>query len=127
MKIKLAIIFGILIWAITYILTSIFNPIFTDNLPHVNIVVPIITIIVTGFFGILYIRNIETNEVIEGILVGMIFVIIDIFLDYIFVIMTHSNPLFTISFPSHVLSMVIITLLITTFLGYLAQMNIDLK
>lgn len=127
MKIKLAIIFGILIWAITYVLTSIFNPIFTDNLLHVNIVVPIITIIVTGFFGILYIRNIDENEVIEGLLVGMIFVIIDIFLDYIFLIMPNNNLSFTINFTSHVISMVILTLLITTFLGYLAQMNIDLK
>jgi Na+-driven multidrug efflux pump len=57
MKLKLAIIFGIIIWIVTYVLSSIFNPIFTDNLPSVNIVVPIIMIIVTGFFGILYIRR----------------------------------------------------------------------
>ena len=77
MKLKLAIICGILIWIISSVFTEVFNPIFNSNLPHVNIIVPIITIIVTGFFGIIYIRNIETNEVVEGILVGIIFVIID--------------------------------------------------
>ncbi len=127
MKIKQAIIYGILIWAITYVLSLIFNPIFTNNLPDINIVVPIIIIIVTGFFGILYIRNIEENEVIEGILVGMIFIIIDIFLDYIFFIMPHrTNPLIG-NYPLHMFSMIVLTLLITTFLGYLAQMKIDLK
>ena len=127
MKLKLAIIFGILIWAVSTILSDIFNPIFTANLPHVNIIVPMITIIVTGFFGILYIRNIETNEVIEGILVGMVFVIIDILLDYfVFILPKSTNSIFG-NYPLHVISITVITILITTFLGYLAQMNIDLK
>lgn len=127
MKLKLAIFFGILIWIISTILTEFFNPIFTSNLPHVNIIVPIITIIVTGFFGILYIRTIETNEVVEGILVGMIFVIIDIIIDYVVFIMTNTPTTIIGNYPLHVISITVITLLITTFLGYLAQMTIDLK
>lgn len=127
MKLKLAIIFGVLIWVISTILSDIFNPIFNANLPHVNIIVPIITIIVTGFFGILYIRNIETNEVIEGILAGIVFILIDIILDYTFFILQNSQNLIFGNYPLHVLSTAVITLLITTFLGYLAQMNIDLK
>lgn len=127
MKIKLAIIFGVIIWFLTYVLTSILNPIFTDNLPNINIVVPIIIIIVTGFFGILYIRNIEKNEVIEGFLVGVIFIIIDAICDYVFFIIPHHEPLMIQDYPLHLISMIILTLLITTFLGYLAQMSIDLK
>lgn len=127
MKIKLAIIYGILIWFISYVLSTIFNPIFTDNLPNVNIVVPIIIIIVIGFFGILYIRNIEKNEVIEGILVGIVFIVIDFIFDYAFFIMPQHIPSIIGDFPTHVVAMIVITLSITTFLGYLAQMNIDLK
>ena len=127
MKLKLAIILSIVIWIITYVLSSIFNPIFTDNLPHINIVIPIIIIIVTGFFGIIYIRSIETNEVVEGIMFGIIVVIIDILLDLIFFILPNNpTPLFN-DFNVHIISITIITLLITTLLGYLAQMNIDLK
>ena len=127
MKIKLAIIFGILIWILTTFLSTIFNPIFTSNIPHVNIIVPIITIICTGFFGILYIRNIETNEVVEGIFVGIIFIAIDIILDYIYYILPNRQNAIISDYPLHIVSIVIITLLITTFLGYLAQMKIDLK
>lgn len=127
MKIKLAIIYGIIIWILTYILSTIFNPIFTDNLPDINIVVPIIIIIVTGFFGILYIRNINNNEVIEGTLVGIVFVVVDAICDYLFIIIMHYPPLILGDFASHVFSMFILTLSITTFLGYLAQMKIDLK
>lgn len=127
MKLKLAIIYGILTWAITSILTQIFNPLFTSNDVHVNIIVPIITIVVTGFFGILYIRNIDHNEVVEGILVGIIFIIIDVILDVlIFIIPKSTNPILE-NYPLHVISIIVITLSITTLLGYLAQMTIDLK
>lgn len=127
MKLKLAIIYGIIIWFLTYSFTDIVNPIFNNNLPYVNLSSPIIVIFVTGFFGILYIRNIEKNEVIEGVLAGMVFIIIDIILDYIFIILPQTHKYFTANYPFHITSMIIITLLITTFLGYLAQMNIDLK
>jgi hypothetical protein len=126
MKLKLAIIFGFLIWIITSVLTEIFNPIFTSNLPHINIIVPIITIIVTGFFGILYIRNIEKNEVIEGIIVGIIFIIIDTLCDTFIHIVPTQNLLIG-NYTLHFISITVITLSITTFLGYLAQMSIDLK
>lgn len=127
MKLKRAIIFGILIWLITYILTSILNPIFTDNLPNVNIVVPITIIIVTGFFGILYIREIDTNEVMEGIMAGIIFILVDIILDFIFFILPNRTALIVDNYGVHIISMIILILSITTFLGYLAQMSIDLK
>lgn len=127
MKLKLAIIIGVLIWVISSILTEILNPIFTSNLPHVNIIVPIITILVTGLGGIIYIRNIETNEVIEGFIVGILFVIIDIILDYSFFILPNTRNLIIGNYQLHLISITIITILITTFLGYLAQMKIDLK
>lgn len=127
MKIKLAIIYGILSWVLIYILSTILNPIFTDNVPYINLIVPISIIVVTGFFGILYIRHIEEREVIEGIVLGIIFVLIDMICDYLFFIIPNNKPLILENYPLHVISMIILTLLITTFLGYLAQMNIDLK
>ena len=88
---------------------------------------PITIIVVTGFFGILYIREIDSNEVMEGILAGIIFLIVDAILDYIFFIMPNHRALIIDNFPLHVVSMIVIILSITTFLGYLAQMNVDLK
>ena len=127
MKLKLAIFYGVLTWIFTTLLSNIFNPIFTSNLPGVNIIVPIITIVVTTFFGILYIRSIDDNEVIEGIIGGMMFVIIDIILDYIVFILPNAHNTIIGNYPLHLISITILTLLITTFLGYLAQMPIDLK
>ena len=127
MKVKLAIIFGIIIWALSYALSAVFGPIFTEKFLHIDIIIPIISIIVTGFFGILYIRNINENEVVEGLLAGIAFIIVNMILDYIFFIIPNVNNPIIGDYPFHITSMIIITLLITTFLGYLAQMRIDLK
>ena len=127
MKIKLAVIFGILVWFLSYFFSEILNPIFIKYIPYNQIAIPLVIIIVTGFFGILYIRNIDTNEVVEGILLGMIFIIIDIILDYLFFIILGFPSVIFENYLYHLVSMITLTLLITTFLGYLAQMKIDLK
>lgn len=128
MKLKLAVIFGILIWFITHLVTTYLNPIFIDNVPYVNILVPVTSIVITGFFGILYIRTIETNEVVEGFLGGAVFAIINMICDFILSILQNTSPIILDNnFIVHFIPMIITTLLITTFLGYLAQMNIDLK
>lgn len=49
MKLKLGIIYGILIWFFVYLITVIFSPLITDNIPYINIVAPIAIITVTGF------------------------------------------------------------------------------
>ena len=128
MKLKLAVIFGILIWFITHLVTTYLNPIFIDNAPYVNILVPVTSIVITGFFGILYIRTIETNEVVEGFLGGVVFAVINMICDFILSILQNTSPIILDNnFIVHFIPMIITTLLITTFLGYLAQMNIDLK
>ena len=128
MKLKLAVIFGILIWFITHLVTAYLNPIFIDNVPYVNILVPVTSIVITGFFGILYIRTIETNEVVEGFLGGAVFAIMNIICDFILSILPNTHPIILDNnFLMNFIPMIITTLLITRFLGYLAQMNIDLK
>lgn len=127
MKLKLAIIYGILIWIITYLATWIMNHFFSNSLLNFNIIIPIILIIVTGFFGILYIRNINENEVIEGLIVGVIFIMIDIICDFSIPVISKTQNIMFTDYKFHIFSTIVITLLITTFLGYLAQMSIDLK
>lgn len=49
MKLKLAIIYGILIWFLTYVISTMLNPIFIDNIPYITIIVPVVIVIVTSF------------------------------------------------------------------------------
>ncbi|WP_299526255.1 hypothetical protein [uncultured Methanobrevibacter sp.] len=127
MKLKIGIIYGILIWFLVYLITILFNPLINNNIPYITIVAPISTIIVTGFFGILYIRNINENEVIEGFKIGIIFILIDIICDFVFFIIRGQKNILIEDYPTHIISMIILTLITTTLIGYMAQMEIDLK
>ena len=127
MKLKLGIIFGIISWILICVLSLTLNAIISDSNPYVNMIVPVVSILVIGFFGILYIRNIEQNEVIEGFLGGVIFIIVDVVLDLMFFIIPNNINIIVEDYTFHLISTIILTLLITTFLGYLAQMKIDLK
>ena len=127
MKLKLGIIYGVLIWIFTYLISAIVQMFELNNTLYYNLILPLSIITVTGFFGIMYIRNIDKNELFEGILVGIVFIAIDIILDLVFfVILNNTSILFT-NFLNHIILMSIIVLIITSFLGYLAQMNIELK
>ena len=126
MKLKLAIIYGALIWVLIHVLQGIFKPIFNYTLPYFNMLFTIISIVVTGFFGILYIRNINKNEVDEGILAGIVFGVIYLILDFVCLIIFPERFLIP-NYPLNIASMIVINLLLTTFLGYLAQMDINLK
>ena len=126
MKLKLAIIYGALIWLLIHVLQGIFKPFINYNLPYFNMLFTIISIVVTGFFGILYIRNIDKNEVDEGILAGIVFGVIYLILDFVCLIIFPERFLIP-NYPLNVASMIVINLLLTTFLGYLAQMDINLK
>ncbi|MBR6024691.1 MAG: hypothetical protein IK044_07070 [Methanobrevibacter sp.] len=127
MKLKLGIICGVLIWILTYLISIIVQPLILDNTLYNTLILPLNIIIVTGFFGIIYIRNIDKNELLEGILVGILFIVIDIILDVIFFEIPNNTNILISNYPNHIILMSIIMLIITSFLGYLAQMNIELK
>ena len=127
MKLKLGIICGVLIWLFTYLISLIVQPLIFDNSLYNNLILPLNIVIVTGFFGIIYIRNIDKNELVEGILVGILFIVIDIILDIIFFVIPNNTNILISNYPNHIILMIIIMLIITSFLGYLAQMNIELK
>lgn len=127
MKLKLAITYGILEWGLIYIITLVLNCFITDNLPYIDITIPLSIIIVTTIIAIVYIRNFNSNEVIEGLKLGIVLFIIDLICDALFLnLISNPNPIIE-NYPVHALSMLIMIPLITTFIGYLAQMEIELR
>lgn len=127
MKYKLGIVYGIISWFLIYIIANILNLFINDNIPYVNMAIPISIIITTTFFEILYIRNFNENEVLESFKLGILFFIIDLIFDLIFFIIPNNKNIIVENYSIHLLSMLIIIPLITTFIGYLAQMTIELR
>ena len=125
MKLKLGIIYGVLIWLLTHIVLTMFHR-FIGDTTYTNFIIALCIIIISGFFSILYIREINKNEVLEGLIAGILFVAIDIILDVIFSTIPNNTILLITNNTSH--EIVLLTMIIiSTFIGYLAQMNIELK
>ncbi|WP_296886942.1 hypothetical protein [uncultured Methanobrevibacter sp.] len=125
MKLKLGIIYGVLIWLLTHIVLTTVHA-FIGDATYTNLIIALCIIIITGFFSILYIREINENEVLEGLLAGILFVAIDIILDFIFLLIPNNIITIITNHTSHeIVSLTMI--IISTFIGYLAQMNIELK
>lgn len=125
MKLKLGIIYGVLIWLLTHIVLTMVHR-FIGDTTYTNFIIALCIIIISGFFSILYIREINKNEVLEGLFAGILFVAIDIILDVIFSTIPNNTILLITNNTSH--EIVLLTMIIiSTFIGYLAQMNIELK
>lgn len=127
MKLKLAIIYGILIWILVSVITIVLNTFVPKIFPYHEINIPITIIIIVSLFGIFYIRNFNENEVKEGFLVGIIFFSVDLILDLLLFILPKNNNILIENYPMHILSMFVLIMLITILLGYLAHMKIELN
>ena len=125
MKYKLAILFSFLSWFTIYLLSLILTPYYIEGIQYINILIPISIIAVTIIVGILYIREIDGNEVIEGFYFGIMLFIVDCLLDLIHTLFIGSSMTVS-SNLLHVISMLSLFTLTTTLLGYLAQMNVEL-
>ena len=127
MRLKIGIIYGVLIWIITHLVFSVTHPIIDTYMSNSTFILFLFIIIVSGFFSILYIREINKNEVLEGLLGGIIFAAIDIILDLIFFVIPNNHNILISNYTTHFIWISVMLIIIPTFLGYLAQMNIELK
>lgn len=127
MRLKIGIIYGVLIWIITHLVFSVTHPIIDTHTSNSTFILFLFIIIVSGFFSILYIREINKNEVLEGLLGGIIFAAIDIILDLVFFVIPNNHNILISNYTTHFILISVMLIIIPTFLGYLAQMNIELK
>ena len=128
MKIKLAVVFGIFSWAILFIISILCDSINIITSQYHNLFIPLAIMIVSTFFGILYIRNFNSHELYEGFMCGIIFIVVDLLLDLVFIILPGNYGSFIFhEYRLHLYSTIILIPLITTFLGYLAEMPVRLE
>jgi len=126
MKLKLAITYGVIIWILVYLVSILIEPYFIEDIAYINVLIPLTLIITSTFFGILYIRQFNENEVLESFLLGVVFLFCDLGLNIIYVLISGNSMIISIN-PIHILSTGFIYILITTLLGYLAQMKVELN
>lgn len=91
-SLKLALIYGILVWLVPFIVSVVIFPIHDTNRPLFESVMPVAGVTSSLFFLILYFRKVEINFLQEGIRLGIIWFAISIIID-LFMFLPSNSPM----------------------------------
>jgi len=78
------IFFGFLIWLIVFIVSVAIYPIHESNRPFFESIMPVVITLGTIIFSILYFRDIKEDLIKEGIIVGILWLLVNIIIDLFF-------------------------------------------
>ncbi|MEW6610521.1 MAG: hypothetical protein AB1352_02765 [Patescibacteria group bacterium] len=82
-SLKKSILFGFLVWLLTFIVAFLMFPIHESNRPLFESIMPLIITITVVTFTYLYFKNIDKNIKAEGAKLGIIFLLINLVIDLI--------------------------------------------
>jgi hypothetical protein len=82
-SIKLAIIYGFLVWLIPFVVSIVIFPLHDSQRPLFESIMPVTGVISVVIFSTLYLKKSERNYLREGIFLGITFLTISLFLDFL--------------------------------------------
>ncbi len=80
-SIKWAVIFGLIVWAIPFVVAMLIFPLRAADRPFFESIMPVAVVAATVLFSVLYFKRIESHFLKEGILLGLVFLVISVIID----------------------------------------------
>lgn len=80
-SIKLALIYGFLVWVIPFVVAFLIFPLRTSDRPFFESIMPVVVTVATVIFTVLYFKKVEASFLKEGILLGAVFFAVSIVID----------------------------------------------
>jgi hypothetical protein len=75
------ILFGVLIWLVPFIVSFFIYPLKTAENPLFESIMPIVITLIVILFTYFYLKTIETGFIKEGVIIGVIWLVISIVID----------------------------------------------
>jgi hypothetical protein len=91
-SLKLAVIYGFLIWLIPFIVSVVIFPIHDTNRPLFESIMPVAGVASALFFLILYFRKVSGNYLQEGVRLGILWLAISLVID-LFMFLPSNSPM----------------------------------
>lgn len=82
-SIKKALLFGFLVWVIPFVVAMLIFPIRNSDRPLFESIMPIVVTLCTVIFSILYFEKVYSKFLREGILLGVLWLVISLVIDLI--------------------------------------------
>jgi len=84
-NVKLALLYGFLIWLVPFILAIIIFPIHEQDRPFLESIMPVALVSVTVYFAVKYIRQVKSMDTAqEGLVLGVLWMLICVVFDLLF-------------------------------------------
>ncbi|TFG50770.1 MAG: hypothetical protein E4H37_08835 [Gemmatimonadales bacterium] len=80
-SIKRALLFGLLIWLIPFAVAFVIFPLRESSRPLFESIMPVAIAVATVMFGVLYFRRVTRQHLREGILIGLIWLVMCLLID----------------------------------------------
>lgn len=78
---KLAILYGLLVWAIPFVVAFLIFPIREPNRPLFESIMPVALALATVLFSVLYFKKVGKSSVKEGLLLGLLWMVVSLAID----------------------------------------------
>ena len=119
------VLYGFLVWLIPFTVSFIVFPLKTSMRPLFESIMPLVISIIVIILSYYYIKNLKTDFIKEGIIIGIVWFIISIALDlFMFLPASPMQMSFTDYMMDIGLTYVMIPV-ITTGMGYMAQNKVS--
>jgi hypothetical protein len=121
-SIKKTLLYGFLIWLIPFIIAFLIFPIRESNRALFESIMPIVITICVVFFAVVYFKKLEDNFLKEGVLIGIVWLVMSFGID---LIMFMQGPM-KMSFINYAMDIGLTYLIIPTItvgFGYLLNKN----
>jgi hypothetical protein len=80
-SIKLAVLYGFLLWLIPFIVAFLIYPIRENNYPFFETIMPVTLAVFVVLFAILYMKNVSDGYIGEGVKIGIIWFLMSLVID----------------------------------------------
>lgn len=80
---KTALFYGFLVWVVPFLIAIMIFPLRANERPLFESIMPVVLTIATVSLSILYFKKIETSFLKEGIMLGVLWLVISIALDLV--------------------------------------------
>jgi hypothetical protein len=80
-SIKLAVLYGFLLWLIPFIVAFLIYPIWENNYPFFETIMPVTLAVFVVLFAILYMKNVSDGYIGEGVKIGIIWFLMSLVID----------------------------------------------
>lgn len=82
-SIKLALIYGLLVWVIPFVVAFLVFPLRTSERPLFESIMPVAVTLAAVLFAVLYFKKVEAAFLKEGVLLGIVFFLVSVAIDLV--------------------------------------------